>query len=199
MSDQTTEAPVLSVQKLVKGENLHIEKEATVIQVGLGWDPAADGQPTFDPDVSAFCIEADGKIHSEKEVVYYSNPSAFDGAIKSSGDDLTGGNSDKGDDEVITLDLAKIPAIVTKVSIVVTIYDNVPKKQNFGLIRNAYARILPTGPQTEVKIDLSEDFSGKTAVHVCDIYRKDGGWKVKSIAEGHIAPDVNYFMKLWSK
>ena len=56
------------------------------------------------------------------------------------GDNLTGAGD--GDDEQILVDLGKIPAEYDRIVIVVNIYQAVSRKQHFGMIKNAYIRLV---------------------------------------------------------
>lgn len=186
--------------KLVKGENVVLSKVAPGMNkaiVGVGWDPA-DGNVTADLDAMAFLLKADGSVRTDKDFVFYGNLSDKGdvtvggeakadptGAIRHSGDDLTGGNSEKGDDEQIQVDLSSIPADVQSVKFLVDIYDAVEKHQNFGQVKNAYVRLVNADTNEEVvKYDLSEDYSSNTDVMVAELYRHDGEWKFRALGDG---------------
>ena len=91
---------------LLKGQRVSIGLQHLI--VGLGWDPAESGQVAFDLDATACLLDEGQKTPNEKFFVFYNNQSSPDGACKSTGDDLTGGNSDGGDDEQIIVDLTKV-------------------------------------------------------------------------------------------
>ena len=85
----------------------------------------------------------------------------FQTATKSvihTGDNRTGDG--EGDDEVIKVNLQNLPNNSEKISVAVTIYDANNRLQNFGMVENAYIRVLDeeTGEQL-LRYDLSEDFS----------------------------------------
>lgn len=48
------------------------------------------------------------KIPNDNYFIFYNNPKSPDGAVESTGDDTTGGNSDGGDDETLNVDLQKL-------------------------------------------------------------------------------------------
>ncbi len=99
------------------------------------------------------------------------------------GDNLTGDGD--GDDEQIKVDLARVPANISKIDFTVTIYDYDVRAQNFGQVSNAYIRIVDemTG-QEIIRYDLGEDFSVETAVVVGELYRYNGEWKFNAIGSG---------------
>ena len=71
----------------------------------------------FDLDASAFMLSEDKKLPLDEFFVFYNNQKSPDGAVESSGDDLTGGNSDGGDDETLTVDLTKVDSRIQEICI----------------------------------------------------------------------------------
>lgn len=177
---------------LVKGQRVTLENSMKMALVGLGWDENKyDGGADFDLDASAFLLDKNGKVLNDEDFVFYGNLCARDGAVKSMGDDRTGGNSSDGDDEQIIIDFTKIPPEIDKIAITVTIYDADVRRQNFGQVSNAYVRVAKieneydTQGETVIQFDLEEEFSIETALVVCEIYRKNGEWKFNAVASGY--------------
>lgn len=152
--------------------------------IGLGWDPAAGGQE-FDLDASAFLLGKNGKIPSEEFFVFYNNSESPDGAVGSSGDDRSGGNSD-GDDETLTVDFGKLDPRIEQIVICVTIHDAEERRQNFGQVRNSFVRIYDlTNNSNEIcKYELGEDFSVETAVEFGRLYKRNGAWRFEAMGTG---------------
>ena len=177
---------------LSKGQRVSLDKSMTMALVGLGWDPNRyDGGYDFDLDASAFLLGKNGKVRNDQDFVFYGNLEHSTGAVKSMGDDQSGGNSEEGDDEQIFIDFRKIPADIDKIAITVTIYDAPARKQNFGQVSNAYVRVARiSGPNdtngSEVlRFDLGEEFSVETALVVCEIYRSGSEWKFNAVGQGY--------------
>ena len=85
---------------LQKGQRVGLGNSMQYALVGLGWDSNKyDGGYDFDLDASAFLLGANGKVIRDEDFVFYNNLDARDGAVRSMGDDTTGGNSDGGEDE----------------------------------------------------------------------------------------------------
>ena len=100
--------------------------------------------------------------------------------MQSSGDDLTGGNSDGGDDEKLSVDLVHVNPRVQEILFTVTIHKAEERGQNFGQVHNAYIRIYNEENQQEIaRYDLNEDFSVETAVEFGRLYRSFGEWNSK--------------------
>lgn len=89
--------------------------EVNKVKVGLGWD--FNKGDVFDLDGS---ITGFDECNQPIETVYYHNLKGFNGAVKHSGDNLTGKGS--GDDEVITLELNKIPPKILSLAVTVNSY-----------------------------------------------------------------------------
>lgn len=168
---------------LQKGQRIAIGLQH--LSCGLGWDPANNGQD-FDLDAAVFMLDSNKKLPTEKFFVFYNNPTSPDGACSSSGDDRTGGNSDGGDDETITVDLTKISPQVTSLVFTASIYEAAKRKQNFGQVQNSYIRICDNDSGKEIcKYELSEDFSIETAIEFGRLYLHNGEWKFEAIGSGY--------------
>lgn len=79
---------------------------------------------------------------------------------------MDGKKSAGGDDDTLDIDLSKVSVDVEEFIIVVSIYDYVERKQNFGIIDDAYIRIFKSStPNTDdYHYDLNEDFSACASV-----------------------------------
>jgi len=172
---------------LKKGGNVSLSKEApglTSVTVGLGWTMRATDGATFDLDASAFALGQDNKVLSDSHFVFYNNKSSPDGAVVYGGDNRTG--EGEGDDETIKIDFAKLAPEVKKVVIAVTIHEAAERKQNFGMVSDAYARVVNDADGKELaRYDLSEDSSMNGAMIFVELYRgAEGDIKVKAIGDG---------------
>lgn len=186
---------------LQKGQKISLTKAGSAglkkVMVGLGWDEAQPQAKGFralfaakpadiDCDASAILCGTNGKIISNNvkdSVVYFGNLKHNSGAIVHQGDNLTGAG--EGDDEQIMVDLSMVPANVDKIVFVVNIYDANVRHQDFGMIRNAFIRIVDMSNRSEIcKYNLSDDYSGQTGLVVGEIYRRDGEWKFNAIGQG---------------
>ncbi len=177
---------------LQKGQRVGLGNTMQYALIGLGWDANRyDGGYDFDLDASAFLLGADGKVLRDEDFVFYNNPETRNGAVRSTGDDTTGGNSAEGDDEQIIIDFTKLPPEIEKIAITVTIHEADVRHQNFGQVSNAYVRVvnLPNAEaqdgETMLRFDLEEEFSVETSLVVCEIYRRNGEWKFNALAAGY--------------
>lgn len=171
---------------LTKGGNVSLSKEAPgslKFRLGLGWDVRSTDGDDFDLDGSAFLLGANEKVRSDADFIFFNQKESADGSVVHQGDNLTG--EGEGDDETIVVDVGKVAAGVEKIAIGVTIHEAETRKQNFGMIQNAFIRVLVDGSEEEiVRYDLSEDFSTETALVFGELYRRDAEWKFRAVGQG---------------
>ncbi len=177
---------------LQKGQKVDLTKGNAGLKalvVGLGWDEAPRKFSLFskrediDCDASALLINAQsGKLAGPIDVVYYGQLTHRSGAVRHCGDNLTGAGD--GDDEQIIIELDKVPADYSKIVFVVTIYQARERNQQFGMIKNAFIRVVDADTGTELcKYNLSENYDGKTAMIFGEVYRYNNEWKFGAVGE----------------
>ncbi|MFT6974653.1 MAG: tellurium resistance protein TerD [Bermanella sp.] len=79
---------------LQKGGNVSLDKLATGISkclIRLGWDSRSTDGADFDLDSSAFMLNKNGKIASDKHSIFYGALTSLCRSIQHTGDSLTGG------------------------------------------------------------------------------------------------------------
>lgn len=171
---------------LSKGAKINLTKDKPSlknIMIGLGWDcNKYSGSCDFDLDASVFLVDASGRTKAEG-FVFYNNLVGPNESVVHQGDNRTG--EGEGDDEQIMVCLDKIPDYVEKIAITVTIDAATERKQNFGMVENAFCRLVndDTGVE-EVRFDLAEEFSIETAIVVGEIYKYNGSWQFRAIGQG---------------
>ena len=175
---------------LTKGQWVSLEKISpglSEVFVGLGWDvKATDTGSDFDLDSSLFLLGANEKLISDNHFIFYNNLTSPDPdkSVQHLGDNLTGVG--EGDDEVIKINLKKVPNDVQKILVTVTIHEAQQRHQNFGQVQNAFVRLVNAQTQQEaVRYDLVEDYSIETALIMAELYRKDGEWRLNAVGSGY--------------
>ncbi|SDO51666.1 Stress response protein SCP2 [Nakamurella panacisegetis] len=162
---------------LQKGQKVSLRKEdggpLTQVRLGLGWDPM-QGRGSIDLDASAVMYVG----AKEFDTVSFTHLHSNDGSINHFGDNLTG--QGEGDDEVIGVDLTRVPPQVTTVAFVITSFQG----QAFSAIRNAFCRLVDATTNAElVRYDLGSGHN-TTGMVMAALYRSDGIWKLQAIGEG---------------
>ena len=167
--------------KLSKGQKIDLTKSNPLLNrvlVGLGWT----SEQGLDLDTAAFLLRADGKVDSDEDFVFYGNLKHKSGAVEHSGDSRSGGT---GDVEQIHIDLSRVPNDVEKIDFTATIYDAKTRKQNFGMVKDSYIRVVDESSGQElIRFNLGDQFSVETAIVVGEIYRHKGNWKFNAIGAG---------------
>ena len=185
---------------LQKGQKINLSKDGgglKRIMVGLGWDEVRQNgggflknlfsapQQDIDCDASVILCGADGKLISndiKSSVVYFGNLRHPSGAIVHQGDNLTGAG--EGDDEQIMVDIKSLPANIYKVIFTVNIYDANKRGQHFGMIENAFIRLVDMEKNQEIcRFNLSENYNNMTGLVVGEIYRRGNEWKFNAIGQ----------------
>ncbi len=183
---------------LEKGQQIDLKKSSgdslKNLIVGLGWDVNQQQEnkglyetlfvdkDNFDCDASAvLCV--DGKFKNIDDLVFFGNLEHVSGSVIHQGDNLTGEGD--GDDEQISVMLDKVPAEYDKIVFIVNIYECEARNLHFGMINNAFIRIVDADSGEEFcKFDLTDDYSGKTALIAGEVYKKDGTWKFNALGQG---------------
>lgn len=192
---------------LQKGQKVSLSKGndgLNKVIVGLGWDEAkatggflsglfGGARAAIDCDASALMLK-NGKLTDKKDAIFFGNLQHHSGSVIHMGDNLTGAGD--GDDEQITIELNRVPAEYDRIVIVVNIYQAVQRKQSFGMIQNAFIRIVDTRTNQELcKYNLSENYDGMTAMIFGEIYRHDNEWKFNAIGQGTTDPSLGDLTK----
>lgn len=181
---------------LKKGQKVSLVKsngkKILKLMVGLGWDAVEQPQGFFsrifnskdniDCDASVFLCK-NGKFVDNDDLVYFGNLEHYTHAVKHMGDNLTGDG--EGDDEEIYVDLTKIPSEYDKLIFVVNVYKAVVRNQHFGMIKNAFIRIVDNETNEELcRYNLSENYDGMLSMIVGEVYRRNDEWKFNAIGNG---------------
>jgi tellurium resistance protein TerD len=174
--------------QLSKGERFNISKEAPGLKkmaIGLGWKVTEAGQ-SYEIDVSAFMLGADGKIPNDKYVVFYNNPQSCDGSVLQS---IPEKNKRSQDNKCIYgVILDKINPEIEEVTFAVTIHEAEKINANFSNIKNAFIKISNLDTKSElVRYELKENFSRETAVEFGRLYKKNGEWRFQAVGQGYQA------------
>ena len=173
---------------LVKGQKISLEKgdgsSLTQIYLGAGWDVAKSGGGFFgmfkggddsiDLDASLILFNENNQ---PLDAVWFGQLKSKDGSLWHSGDNRTGAGD--GDDEVIHVDLTKVPPQVKSIVFTMSSF----RGQTFESVENAFCRVVDATSNTEIaKYNLSAK-GNYTALIVAKVYRHNGAWKMSALGE----------------
>lgn len=179
---------------LQKGQRISLEKDGKGIEhlcVGVNWGAiekkgffGGTKHEAVDLDASAGLFDANKQ---RVDIVYFAQKRSKCGSVNHSGDDLVGdvGGNDDTDNEVITVDLAKVPSTVDQIVFVLNSF----RGQDFGDIPYASIRIYEGTPSrvdnVVAKFDVAHDatFKGKVSMIMGKLYRHGSEWKFTSIGD----------------
>nr|QIY62035.1 TerD family protein [Streptomyces sp. RPA4-2] len=144
------------------------------VKMGLGWEPAYRGK---DIDLDASVI-AYGPQRNHIDSCYFGKLSIVNGAIKHSGDNLTGEGG--GDDEVIVVDLGRLPQEVTGLVFTVNSFSG----QKFTEVAKAYCRLIDAASGEElVRFDLT-NAEAQTGVMMAKLIKQfSGEWEMTAMGD----------------
>ena len=169
---------------LKKGGKFNLSKSEPnlhKIMIGLGWEVKTGN--TIDIDSSVFMLTNNGKLPAEEYFVFYNNLKSPDGAVQHTGDNRTGMGD--GDDEMILANLPLINASVSEILICVTIHEAMARRQNFGLLQDAYIRIVDVETQREIlQYDLDAEFGTFTDVEFGKLQKVNNEWNFVALGIG---------------
>ncbi|MGW0205619.1 TerD family protein [Streptomyces sp. NPDC003233] len=144
------------------------------VKMGLGWEPAFHAA---DIDLDASVI-AYGPQRNHIDSCYFGKLTILNGAIRHSGDNLTGEGA--GDDEVITVDLGRLSQEVTGLVFTVNSFSG----QKFTEVAKAYCRLLDATTGEElVRFDLTHA-EPQTGVLMAKLIRQfSGEWDMTALGD----------------
>ncbi|MGW7287477.1 TerD family protein [Streptomyces sp. NPDC054847] len=144
------------------------------VKMGLGWEPAFRGK---DIDLDASVI-AYGPNRNHLDSCYFGKLSILGGSIKHSGDNLTGEGA--GDDEVIVVDLGRLPADATGLVFTVNSFSG----QKFTEVAKAYCRLMDATTGEElVRFDLTAA-EPQTGVMMAKLIKQfSGEWEMTAMGD----------------
>ena len=173
---------------LVKGQKISLEKgdgsSLTQIYLGAGWDVAKSGGGFFgmfkggddsiDLDASLILFNENNQ---PLDAVWFGQLKSKDGSIWHSGDNRTGAGD--GDDEVIHVDLTKVPPQVKSIVFTISSF----RGQTFESVENAFCRVVDESRNSELAKNNLSAKGNYTALIVAKVYRHNGAWKMSALGE----------------
>ncbi|WP_052313990.1 TerD family protein [Nocardia thailandica] len=169
---------------LERGHQITLRKRTgsalSFVKMGLGWDPIRrngyGGNRLVDIDLdSSVCLFSG---HQLVDVAYYGQLTAKDGSVRHLGDNLTGEGD--GDDEIILVDLTRVPERVTTLVFLVTSY----KGHTFEQINNAFCRLVDGADNAELARFALRGGMPYTALVMAVVFRDGPDWKLRALGEG---------------
>lgn len=172
------------IVNMTKGDVVSLTKKApglSKVFAGCGWDMKKEGA-TMDVDLAAFLLGSNGNLSGAGGFVYYGSKTSSCKSVSSRGDNLTGAGD--GDDEVIDVNLTKVPENVTEIVFVASIYQGKSKGQSLKDLDNAFIRIVNADNQQELANYKITDTDGTHESFILGKLVRDGSdWSFVAVGE----------------
>lgn len=151
------------------------------IKACLGWNTAS---AQCDVDVSAFLLDGGGKVPGDSWFVFYGQKESPDHSTVFRAENST-------DRESITIHLDKLNPDIKKIVFVLTIHEALEKKLNFGMVSDAYIRILDAASSEELASFLmTQYYANVVSMMIGELYNHNGIWKFNAVGNG-VAKDLS--------
>lgn len=145
-----------------------------VLKACFGWN-ALNAQ--CDADVSAFLLGADGKVLGDSWFVFYGQTESPDKSCRIQ-------TVSRADRETITIDFGRLHPDVKKIVFVLTIHEAFAKRLHFGMMKDAYIRILDKNEAEIVSFQIPEYYSNVISMMIGEIYQYKDSWKFNAVGNG---------------
>lgn len=135
-----------------------------------------------DVDVSAFLLGPNGKVFGDSWFVFYGQTLSPDQSTEFIPSAIE-------DREKIQVNLKKLDARIQKIVFVLTINDALTNHLHFGMIKDAYIRILGSSGKELVSFMMTEYYTNVISMMIGELYRHNGIWKFNAVGNG-VAKDL---------
>ncbi|MGW5317701.1 TerD family protein [Nocardia thailandica] len=154
---------------LSKGQNVALPGEVERIDVVLGWT-----EPQVEVDASALLLGVDRRVRSDADFVFYNQPESTDGSVRFLGTSVT----EEGAQARVTIELGAVDAAVETVALVGSLGSG-----TFGELGKLSLHVVDGAGQSVAEY-LTADATTESAFVFGEVYRRDGGWKVRAVGQG---------------
>ncbi len=162
---------------LQKGGKFNLSKREPglkKIMMGLGWEMRSGGS-SMDLDASIFMVGSNAKLPADEYFIFYNNLKSPDGALQHTGDNRTGIGDD--DDEMILANLGLVNPSVEEIIVVISIHEAHERRQHFGMLKDAYIRLVNVENNREVlRYNLGEQSPEHTDMEFGRLRRENNDW-----------------------
>ncbi len=170
-----------------KGENVTLPAGGTEGErLLIGVDFAFACGSTYDIDASAFLLGEDRRICSDADFIFYNQRTDGNGGYIRLLEEIQPTDSDKGDHNQFTIDLARVPKSVHCIVFCLTLHEAEQRNQNFSMANRICLRVVnqTTGKEL-IRFENDDDFTTETALHLGELYRRNDEWKFRGVGQGY--------------
>ena len=174
------------MNKVQKGQKIMLATGAPdAVDACFGWN-VTDAR--CDVDVSAFLLGANGKVIGDSWFVFYGQTLSPDQSTK-----FVDGGIDR---EMIQVDFKRLDSQVKKIVFVLTINDALTNRLHFGMLKDAYVRIMDKSGKELVSFMMTEYYNNVISMMIGELYQHNGAWKFSAVGNG-VAKDLAGLCELY--
>ncbi|MCX4514616.1 tellurium resistance TerZ family protein [Streptomyces sp. NBC_01619] len=169
---------------LTKGQQISLSKSGggalSVVRMGLGWQAAPRKGFLAKLTAREIDLDASAVLYADKQpidVVYFQHLVSNDGSVRHTGDNLTGGTGQGGDDESIIVDLHHVPTGIDQIVFTVSSFTG----QTFAEVSNAFCRLIDDTTGQELARYTLTGGGKDTAQIMSKVHRSGTGWQMAAI------------------
>lgn len=165
---------------MIAGTNAALTAEnpgLTRVLIGLGWDVVVSNGPQSELVPMAIMCGPNGRALSDEHLVFFNQIHSPEGSVQFAGTE---------DEEQIDVDLALVPAAVSKISVLVYIDPDVRGPGTFAAVKSAYIRVADRTNRELVRFAVPTSGREKISAMVFgELYRHGAGWKFRALGQGY--------------
>ena len=169
---------------LSKGGKLNLTKKEPALKkilIGLGWDMVSNN--SVDLDASVFMVTSAGKVPTDEFFIFYNNLKSPDNSVQHTGDNRTGVGD--ADDEMVLANLGTVSTNIKELIVVVSIHEASERNHHFGLLKEAYIRIVDVENNREiVRYNLDQNNSRDTDIEFGRLRLEENEWHFVATGAG---------------
>jgi stress response protein SCP2 len=125
-------------------------------------------------DVSAFILQQNGKVSGDQDFIFYNQSNHPSESVYFSG---------SGAEQMITVDLTKVPDNLAKVMITLTIGMTQLHATNFSQVKGLTLHLFENGKEL-FRYPVTTPFANETGIVLGEIYRYKDEWKLGTVGKG---------------
>jgi tellurium resistance protein TerD len=172
------------VAEMKRGANVALTREIPGLRgivLGVDWDAGSERALTDNLVVATILCDARSRALSDEHFVFFNQLQSPELSVQQLEQAMGS------DDEQIEIDLARVPAEVERIVIVLYVNDGPAQRRTLGQLKGCVLRVLDLADNRELV--RSENFapalSSETALSLAEVYRLGGDWKFKVIGQGY--------------
>ncbi|WP_161632196.1 TerD family protein [Nakamurella lactea] len=169
--------------ELAKGNNValrDLDEELGSVTAVLE-TTGTDGQP-IDADVSVLLLNAEGKVRSNDDFVFYNQPVALSGAIHLRDKIRSDDDDQPVSTDMVTVELDGVPDDIQRIVLCASLDQSL--SQTFGDAAAVRLKIRKSDDATELLVFTASDASSETGWIFGEFYRRQEEWKFRAVGQG---------------